>query len=198
MRYFVLFSYCWACSALATSWDLIQKDLSQPFYLGVGAAHGQLTVESGVEEWHDSAHLFVGYRFDEVWAIELAGYRLKEDGQEWGSTSLPFVSIEHDRGVSLSLLGFAYYPEFAAYYRIGVQQDVYSRHLLTSSNSGSCVSSSGNFLCSEETKQVGWLVGLGTELPMSRLTALRLEWQSHWGSEDFEYHQAMASLMVSF
>ena len=198
MRYILLLSCCWLGSAQATGWDLIQKDLSEPFYAGFGISRGQLSVKSGTESKQGSLHIFTGYRFDKVWAVELSGYRLNEESQEQQGNELPFINIEHDKGVSLSLLGFAYYPEFSAYYRVGIQQDSYIHYELTNLEMPSCLLQGENYLCSEEKKQKSWLFGLGTEMPMSRMTALRLEWLTNWGGDDFEHHQATASLMVSF
>ncbi|GGA88041.1 hypothetical protein GCM10011369_32690 [Neiella marina] len=184
-------------SAFASSWELVNPPLTSPFYVGAGVGYGQMDADHVDQEWQANWYVYGGYRFDTVWALELASGKYADvDGVK---DSTPSVAIDHNYNVSASLLGFAYYSEFAAFYRLGIQYDDYDKSKVQQQEDDACTPwGNGLTLCADGESQISYLLGLGAEFPMSDALVTRLEWISQLGGSDFNQHQAVASLMLKF
>ncbi|MBD1391282.1 outer membrane beta-barrel protein [Neiella sp. HB171785] len=181
----------------ASSWELVNPPLTSPFYVGGGVGYGQVDADHVDQEWQANWQVYAGYRFDTVWAIELASGRYADvDGVK---DNLPSVAIDHNYNVSLSLLGFAYYSDFSAFYRLGLQYDDYDKSKIQQQADDRCAQWGEDlFRCAGGDSQVSYLLGLGAEFPLTDALVTRLEWISQLGGSDFNQHQAVASLMLKF
>ncbi|MBW8192921.1 porin family protein [Neiella marina] len=183
-------------SAFAARWELINPPLTSPLYIGGGVGYGQFDADYVDTEWQANWQFYGGYRFQDVWAIEFAGGRYAD--AEGVSDSLPSVDIEHSFNLSASLLGYAYYTDFAAFYRMGVQYDDYDIIRYQQESNEQCASDDERTMCAASDSQFSFLVGLGGEFPITDALVTRLEWISQLGGDDFNQHQAIASIMLKF
>nr|WP_285817839.1 outer membrane beta-barrel protein [Echinimonas agarilytica] len=179
----------------ASSWDLIEKDLKSPWYVGAGGGYGNVSGEDD-ENWSSTWYGYAGYRFDRVWGIE---FGLTQPGElDMDLIEGQSIAIDGNWSTSASLLGFAYYRDFSAFYRVGVQYDDYDTVAFLEREKGECQALGEAFVCQDSAHQISWLLGLGGEFPISDAVFIRTEWISAWGQDDFDHHQALMSLAVAF
>lgn len=185
-------------AAQAGRFDVVPLKIDNPVYTGFAASYGTVEVKGGESDWVAGGKFYLGYRMTEQWAVELSGRR---SGDLDAGYSVGNDGVEPNFGVGLSLLGFANYREFSAYYRLGLEYSDYTllRYASEADPANQCLTlSAGGYRCEVDESEVAAIFGLGYEVMVTEHVGYRLEWESQWGGSDLNQHAIYLGVQFAF
>lgn len=182
-------------AAYAGRFDVVPLKIDNPLYTGVAVSYGTVEVDDGESDWVAGGKFLLGYRLSEQWALEL---NFRNSGDVDGGFAVGKDGVEPDYGVGLSLLGFANYREFSAFYRMGVEYSDYSLMQYADSAGDHCTALESGFRCEQDESEVGFLFGLGYEVMVTPHMGYRLEWESQFGGSDLTQHGFYLGVLFAF
>ena len=180
--------------AQAGRFDVVPRNMDSPLYTGLAASYGSVEVDDGESDWVAGGKMFIGYRLSEQWAVEFSARKTGDVSFDVGSAS---IGVDPNFGLGLSLLGFANYRNFSAFYRMGVEYADYTLVLNTNQASSICNAASGN-RCEIDESEVDFLFGLGYEVMVTPQVGYRLEWESQLGGSDIIQHNIYLGVQFAF
>jgi len=187
---------CCSFAAHAGRFDVVPLNIENPLYTGMAAGYGTIEVDDGESDWVAGGKLFVGYRLAEQWAVELSA---RSSGDLDGGKAVGEDGVEPSYGIGLSVLGFANYREFSAFYRMGVEYSDYTLKQFSEQPDGDCVAlSERGYRCDKDESEVGFLFGLGYEVMVTRHMGYRMEWESVIGGSDLTQHNLYVGVQFAF
>ena len=165
------------------------------FIWALAAGYGTLEVKDGESDWVAGGKFFAGYRMGEQWAIELSG---RSSGDVDGGYAVGNDGVEPNYGVGLSVLGFANYREFSAFYRMGLEYSDYTLMQYSLESGADCTAFDSGYRCETDESEVGFLFGMGYEVMLTKHMGYRLEWESQFGGSDLTQHNLYLGVQFAF